>query len=114
MKIVFTSKGKELDSMMDPRFGRAEFLVMYDDETKDHTAHDNAESGGAAHGAGPLTAQKVYALNPDAIVTGNGPGDKASATLKVANIDMYVGAGNVTVREALQLFQQGKLQKIEL
>ena len=114
MKIVFTSKGKELDSMMDPRFGRAEYLLMYDEETKQHTAYDNAESGGAAHGAGPLTAQKVFELKPDVIITGNGPGEKAAATLKVANISMYAGAGNMAVSEALQAFQQGKLQKIEL
>jgi len=114
VKIVFTSKGNEMDSMMDPRFGRAERLIMYDDETKEHIAFDNSESGNAAHGAGPLTAQKVYALKPDAIVTGNGPGDNAAATLKVANIMVYVGAGNMTVSEALQAFQQNKLQKIEI
>ncbi len=114
MKIVFTSKGKEMDSMMDPRFGRADFLIMYDEETKLHTAHDNSESGGAAHGAGPLTAQKVYELNPEVIVTGNGPGEKAASTLKVADISIYVGAANMTVAQALHAFQQEKLQKIEL
>jgi len=114
MKIVFTSKGKDMDSMMDPRFGRADFLIMYDEETKSHTTYDNSESGGAAHGAGPLTAQKVYELGPDAIVTGNGPGEKATATLKVANISMYVGAGNMQVSEALQAIQQNDLQKIDL
>ncbi len=114
MKIVLTSKGNDLDSMMDPRFGRAECLIMYDDETKQHVAFDNTESGNAAHGAGPLTAQKVFKLKPDVIITGNGPGNKAAATLKIANISMYVGAGNMTVNEALQAFQQEKLQKIEL
>ena len=114
MKIVFTSKGQDLDAMMDPRFGRAEFLILYDEESESHIVFDNSESGRAAHGAGPLTAQKVYALKPDAIVTGNGPGEKAAATLKIANINMYVGAGNMAVGEALQAFQQGKLEKIEL
>ncbi|MEA3288038.1 MAG: NifB/NifX family molybdenum-iron cluster-binding protein [Candidatus Marinimicrobia bacterium] len=114
MKIVFTSKGKEMDSMMDPRFGRAEYLLMYDEETKQHTVHDNSQSGKAAHGAGPLTAQKVFELKPDVIITGNGPGDKASATLKIADIAMYVGAGNMSISEALTSYQQDKLEKIEL
>ena len=98
MKIVFTTKGNEMDSMMDPRFGRAECLIMYDDETKQHIAFDNTESGNAAH----------------AIITGNGPGDKATSTLKVADIKVYVGAGNMKVSEALQAFQNGKLVKLDL
>ncbi len=114
MKIIFTSKGSNMDSMMDPRFGRAEYLLMYDEESKQHTAHDNSQSGKAAHGAGPLTAQKAYELGPDVIITGNGPGEKAAATLKVAGIAIYVGAGNMSVRDALMAFQQSKLEKIEL
>lgn len=114
MKIVFTSKADNMDSMMDPRFGRAKYLIMYDDETNQHLAVDNSESVNSAHGAGPLTAKKVYDLKPDVIITGNGPGDSAAATLKVANIVVYVGAGNLTVSEALQAFQQGKLEQIEI
>ena len=30
MKIAFTSKGVEWDSRMDPRFGRAEFILVFD------------------------------------------------------------------------------------
>lgn len=114
MKIIFTTKGKEMDSVMDPRFGRTEFLLMYDDDTRQHIAYDNSESGNAAHGAGPLTAQKVYELKADAIITGNGPGDKATSTLQMANITVYAGAGNMKVSEALQAFQQGKLTEIKL
>jgi len=114
MKIVFTTKGKEMDSMMDPRFGRAEYLLMYDDETREHSAFDNSESGNAAHGAGPLTAQKVYDLKANVIITGNGPGDKATSTLQILDIKVYVGAGNMRVSEALAAFQQGKLTEIKL
>ena len=32
MKIAFTSKGTNWDSMIDPRFGRTEFLLVYDEE----------------------------------------------------------------------------------
>jgi len=114
MKIVFTTKGKEMDSMMDARFGRAGYLLMYDDDTQQHIVYDNSESGNAAHGAGPLTAQKVYELKADVIITGNGPGDNATATLQMANIKVYVGAGNMTVSEALLAFQQAKLTEIKL
>ena len=32
MKIAFTSKGTKWDSKMDPRFGRTEFILIYDEE----------------------------------------------------------------------------------
>jgi hypothetical protein len=35
MKIVFTTKGVEWDSMMDPRLGRTEYLLVYDEETEE-------------------------------------------------------------------------------
>ena len=38
MKIAFTAKGTDWDSMIDPRFGRTEFILIYDDE-KDEFTH---------------------------------------------------------------------------
>ncbi len=35
MKIAFTTKGKDWDSLMDPRFGRTEYFLIYDDETEE-------------------------------------------------------------------------------
>ena len=32
MKIIFTTKGTEWDSAMDPRFGRTEFFLIYDED----------------------------------------------------------------------------------
>ncbi len=114
MKILFTSTDKTMDSMIDPRFGRAAFLLLHDEETTTQTVYDNAEAVSSGHGAGPLTAQKAYELKADVIVTGNGPGDKAASTLKVAGITVYVGAANMNLNEALQALQLGKLEKIEL
>ena len=31
MKIAITSKGKEWDSEIDPRFGRADYILMFDE-----------------------------------------------------------------------------------
>lgn len=35
MKIAFTSKGTQWESEMDPRFGRASFFILYDEEKYD-------------------------------------------------------------------------------
>ena len=37
MKIAFTTKGAEWDSKMDPRFGRTEYLLVYDDVENAYT-----------------------------------------------------------------------------
>jgi predicted Fe-Mo cluster-binding NifX family protein len=109
MKIAFTAKGTRWDSMMDPRFGRTEFLLVYDEE-KDVLMHfDNRSIENEAHGAGPRTAQKLFELHPDVLITGNGPGENASGVLEKAEISIYTGAGNLTVREALAAYHDHSL-----
>ena len=78
MKIAFTSKGIEWESMMDPRFGRAEFLLLFDDENNEFLHYDNGEIAEVDHGAGPQTAQNLFDFHPDVLITGNGPGGNAS------------------------------------
>lgn len=111
MKIAFTTKGKEWDSKMDPRFGRTEFIFLYDEETKEITTADNRDIEGVAHGAGPQTAKLIFDLNPDVLITGNGPGGNAARVLEKANIDIYTGAGELSVDEAYESYLNDKLTK---
>ena len=111
MKIAFTTKGTEWDSMMDPRFGRTEFILVYDDKSEEFTHHDNNSVSDHAHGAGPKTAQTLFDFDPDVLITGNGPGGNAATVLKKAGIDIYVGAGDMRVREAWEAYKNGKLKK---
>ena len=41
MKIAFTTKGITWDSMMDPRFGRTEYILVYDDVKDEFSHYDN-------------------------------------------------------------------------
>ncbi len=112
MKIIFTTKGIEWDSMIDPRFGRAEFLLKYDEEKNEFTQVDNRAIENVAHGAGPQTAQKLFEMNPDILITGNGPGGNAAAVLEKAGIKIYIGAGEMTVKEAFNAYKKGELTEI--
>jgi predicted Fe-Mo cluster-binding NifX family protein len=112
MKIAFTTKGRDWDSMMDPRFGRTEFLLLYNDEKNELSHFDNRAIAEVAHGAGPQTAQKIYELHPDILITGNGPGGNAAAVLEKSGIKIYIGAGEMTVREAFDAYKQNKLEII--
>jgi len=110
MKIVFTAKGENWDSPMDARFGRMEMLVVYDEENNKLESVSNNETEAMEHGAGLQTAKKVLDLNPDVIITGNGAGQKALDILKKSNVKMYIGAGDMSIKEAYEAFKNNKLQ----
>lgn len=100
MNIAFTAKGKDWDSKIDPRFGRAEFLVIYNTETKDLASFDNRAISQEAHGAGPKTSQVLFEMGANVLITGNGPGGNALAVLEKAKIEIFVGAENMTIKQA--------------
>ncbi len=114
MKILFTAKGKTKDSPMDPRFGRAPYLFIYDDETKEEQWVDTTHISEAGHGAGPRMAKTVMDLGVDVIVTGNGPGGKAGQVLQRSSIKVYAGAADGTVQEALEGYLAGKFKEFQL
>ncbi|MBI9105575.1 MAG: NifB/NifX family molybdenum-iron cluster-binding protein [Spirochaetales bacterium] len=109
MRIAFTTKGKDWDSQMDPRFGRTDYIFLYDDESEETLIEDNTAIQNAAHGAGPQTAKKLFDLSPDILITGNGPGGNAAEVLKKSELKIYIGAGNMTVKEAYSAFKEGRL-----
>ena len=111
MKIAFTSKGTEWESMMDPRFGRAEFLLLFDDESNKFLHYDNRKIAEVAHGAGPQTAQKLFNFHPDVLITGNGPGGNAATVLEKSGVNIYIGAGEMTVKQAFDAYNKNELKK---
>ena len=56
MKIVLTAKGKEWDSKIDPRFGRTDYIFIYDEDSDKVEILDNTAVASEAHGVGPKTA----------------------------------------------------------
>ena len=111
MKIAFTSTGKDWDAKLDPRFGRTDYILIYDEEKDELSCIDNTEIRNVEHGAGPKTAQKLFELTPDALITGNGPGGNAAAILAKMKLKIYVGAGDMTAREAYKAYQNNELKE---
>ncbi len=111
MKILLTAKGTEWDSKMDPRFGRTEFFFIYDEETEKIETYDNRAIANEAHGAGPKTAQKMAEYNVDILITGNGPGGNAGRVLTQANLKIFIGTGEMTVKEAYDAYKNGELKE---
>jgi len=109
MKIAFTTKGITWDSPMDPRFGRADYLLILDEEKEEFFSVDNTDVAQVAHGAGPRTAQRLFEQKPDVLITGNGPGGNAATVLQQAKVKVYTGAGDMTVKQAYDAYKKGEL-----
>lgn len=107
MKLAVTSQGAELDSPVDPRFGRAKYFVVVDTDTGSASAHDNAQNLNASQGAGIQAGQAVARLGVEAVLTGH-VGPKAYTTLGAAKIAVYTGISG-TVKDAVEQFNKGQL-----
>jgi len=111
MKIVFTTKGEIWESPMDPRFGRAEMFLVYDEEADKLTVIDNSATESMEHGVGGQSSKKMITAGANVVITGNGAGEKALKILKTTGIEFYTGAGEMSVKEAYEAYKQNKLQK---
>lgn len=107
MKICITSEGGNLDSKVDPRFGRCQYFIIVDTETLEFEAmgNPNIESMG---GAGIQSAQLVASKQVKAVVTGN-VGPNAFQTLQAAGIEVFTGASG-TVKEAIEKYKKGEFK----
>ncbi len=107
MKIAVTSKGNNLDSEVDPRFGRAAYIIIVDTDTLEFEALDNAANANSFKGAGIQAGAMVGEKKAEALLTGF-CGPNAFKTLNAANVKV---ANNVTgtVKEAVQAFKDGKV-----
>ncbi|MDN5354969.1 MAG: hypothetical protein PWQ09_1725 [Candidatus Cloacimonadota bacterium] len=110
MRIAFTSQGSTWNDPIDPRFGRAPYLLIYDEETDKLEVIDNTAINQVAHGAGPETARKLFQAKPKVLITGNGPGGNAARVLENANITIYIGAGSLTVEQAYKKYKNNELK----
>jgi len=107
MKIAVTSQGKDLESQVDPRFGRAAYILIVDSETFEFEVLDNKENVNALKGAGIQAASMLSNGGAEVLLTGF-CGPNAFTTLNAAKIKV---ANEVegTVREAVKAFKKGKL-----
>ena len=100
MKIAVTSKGKDLDAAVDPRFGRAAYIIVVDTDSLEFEVLDNTENVNAFKGAGIQAATMISNKDAQVLLTGF-CGPNAFKTLEAANIKV-VDDVNGTVRDAVE------------
>ncbi len=107
MKVALSSSGKDLDSPIDPRFGRCAYFLIIETDDMNFESIDN-ENIALSGGAGIQSAQFVASKGVKAVITGN-CGPNAVRTLSAAGIELFVGQTG-TVREAVERYRNGKLR----
>jgi predicted Fe-Mo cluster-binding NifX family protein len=107
MKIAVTSKGRELESQVDPRFGRAAYILVVDSETFKFEVIDNQVNADAFKGAGIQAATQVHDKGGQVLLTGF-CGPNAFKVLQAAQIEVANDASG-TVREAVDAYLNGQL-----
>ncbi len=106
MKIAVTSTGQDLDSPVDPRFGRAAYILIVNTDDMAVEVLDNQSNVNAFKGAGIQAATMISDKGAEVLLTGY-CGPNAFKTLDAVKIKV---AGDVsgTVREAVDAFGAGK------
>lgn len=106
MKIAITSEGESLESKVDPRFGRASYIIIVDTDTLEFEVLDNSKNKNAFKGAGIQAASMIAASGAQALLTGY-CGPNAFTTLEAAGVKA-VNDVSGTIKEAVELFKEGK------
>ncbi len=106
MKIAVSSHGKDLNSQINPRFGRCEYFLIVNTDDMSFEAIEN-KSASLSSGAGIEAALLVISNGAKAVITGN-CGPKAVQTLSTAGIDLFVDYVG-TVKDAIEKYKSSDL-----
>ena len=107
MKVAVTSKGQDLSSDVDPRFGRAPYIIIVDTETMAFEALDNSTNVNAFKGAGIQAATMVADKGAEVLMTGY-CGPNAFKTVSAAGVKV-VNDISGTVEDVIVNFKGGNL-----
>lgn len=105
MKVAVTAQGTSLDSQLDPRFGRAAYILVVDTETLEFEAFDNNENKNAFKGAGIQAAAMISDKGAEVLLTGF-CGPNAFQTLETAGVKV-VSDQSGRIIDVVQKFKQG-------
>ncbi|PYF02522.1 putative Fe-Mo cluster-binding NifX family protein [Rhodopseudomonas faecalis] len=103
--IAVSARDSTPDAEIDPRFGRAEWFVLFDPAAQRWSCLSNRDAQAQAQGAGPAVVERLAKAHVVKVVTGS-IGPKAARALSAAGIAAIEGAQGRTVRESLGLIPE--------
>lgn len=109
MKIAITSVNDNLDSELDPRFGRAQKFIIFDTEKETFESIDNSNIN-ASGGAGSSSAKTIADKNVEIVISGNF-GPNAVMALKAFGIKMYTSQVE-KISAVIERLKNGNLKEV--
>jgi predicted Fe-Mo cluster-binding NifX family protein len=110
MKICISSLGNNIESEVDPRFGRCQYFIIYDTD-KDSSESVKNENVMTRGGAGIQSAQLIAEKEAEVVLTGN-VGPNAHQTLEAAGIKVITGVVG-KIKEVIEKFKKGEYRSTE-
>ena len=113
MKVAVASKGEEMENEVSEVFGRSPYFIFAEVEGKEIKKTEVIENKSLEQRGGVgISAAKLVAENgAEAVITGN-IGPRAFSVLKQFNIEVYSKGKCKSVKEALEEFIDGRLERI--
>jgi predicted Fe-Mo cluster-binding NifX family protein len=105
MKIAVSATAPDLNTDIDPRFGRCQYFIIVDSDTMEFEAIKN-ESMMAAGGAGISAAQTIAKKGAEVVLTGN-CGPNAHETLSAAGVQVTTGVSG-QIKAAIEAYKKGE------
>ena len=110
MKLCISATGEDLDSNVDPRFGRSNYLIIINPDNMSFEVVKN-ENSEAMGGAGIRTAELIVKKGANIVITGN-IGPNAFQTLKAADVNVITGVDG-KIKDVVNKFNQGLLKQVD-
>ncbi len=109
MKIFLTSTGDSLDSLVDPKFGRCDYFIIYDTDSQSFESKVNPYKHGESSVGISVAKEVIDSGATSAISVNFGP--NAFRVLKEADIKTYKAKDDMTIKDAITAFLEGKLKE---
>jgi predicted Fe-Mo cluster-binding NifX family protein len=108
--VAISASGKDLDSFVEPRFGRTRFFILVDPATEDWESLDNMANLSSLMDVGILTAKNLTKNRVvETVVTGH-CGPKAFKELHEAGVKVFLNARG-SLRHVLNKLRLGELKE---
>ncbi|OPJ57673.1 NifB/NifX family molybdenum-iron cluster-binding protein [Clostridium oryzae] len=111
MKIAISAAGKDIESLLDTRFGRCEYFQIHDTVSGNINVIENRGKTSSG-GAGIAASNQLISENVDVVITGN-LGPNAFELIEKAEIKAYKSE-SIAIKLVLDKYKNGELEEIKI